>query len=254
MSAGQFIWHELLARDVVGAKRFYAQLFGWKAHTHDVGELGSYDIFAEGDRQVAGIVPLKRRWVPSNWTPFVAVDHIGRAAKNAVFFGGNITSGPVKIPGAGEILSIIDDQGAAITLLKPDDPRAFPPARLRVGSFCNHVLNTRDIKQADEFYNRLLGWKLKMVDVGLPKKALVFVHDRVRVATLHRLAEDAPQPNHWLCGIGVKNLPAAHQRAVQLGASSISPPRRAGKLGAMDVLNDPSGAAFCLYEPAPTRR
>ncbi len=250
MAAGHFIWHELLSKDVEAAKRFYGQLFGWKTSAFDLGLHGEYVLFLDGDRPAAGMVALKNRWAPSNWTPYVYCADIERAAKETVFWGGDITGGPVEIPGVGVVLMIHDNQGAALTLLKPDDPRKYPPAKLRVGGFCNHVLNARDIKRADEFYGRLLGWKLKMVDVGLPKKAMVFVHDRSRVATLHRLAEDANEPNSWLCGVGVKGLPGAHQRAVGMGAVSLAPPRRGGKLGAMNALRDPTGAVFAMYEPA----
>lgn len=254
MAAGHFIWHELLTRDVQAAKKFYGQLLGWKASSFAIGDLGDYTIFMDGDRPAGGIVELRNRWAPANWTPYVRCDDIARAAKDAVFWGGNITGGPVKVPGAGEVLMIVDNQGAALTLMRPEDPKKYPPAKLRVGAFCNHVLNARDIKRADDFYNKLLGWKLKMVDVGLPKKAMVFVHERTRVATLHRLAEDADEPNSWLCGVGVKGLPGVHQRAVGMGARSLVPPRRGGKLGAMDVLSDPTGAVFSLYEPATSRR
>lgn len=254
MAVGHFIWHELLSKDVEAAKRFYGQLFGWKTTSFDLGLHGQYTLFLDGDRPAAGMASLTHRWVPSNWTPYVYCDDIERAAKAAVFWGGDITGGPLRIPGAGEVLMISDNQGAAITLLHPDDPKKYPPAKLRVGGFCNHVLNARDIKRAGDFYAKLFGWKLKMVDVGLPKKAMVFVHDKTRVATLNRLAEDAHEPNSWVCGVGVKALPAAHQRAIAVGGTSLAPPRRAGKLGATSVLRDPSGAAFCLYEPAGARR
>ena len=249
MGRGRFIWHELLTRDIPAAKAFYGRLFGWKMRTVEVPELGPYTLVHDGDREALGICDLREAREPE-WIPSVWVDSIPEAAKATVFWGGDIRAGPANVAGIGEILMVRDPFGAQLTLCDPDPNTPARPDRTRVGSMFHHVLVTRDLERAETFYGKLLGWKLKMVEIAPGKKLPIFTLDRGRIAAIHLLGEGEEAPCYWVCGVGVKNLPTAHQRAVQLGATSIVPPTRFGKLGSTDLLIDPVDAIVSLFEPA----
>ena len=49
---GEFCWNELTTTDSAGAFQFYSQLFGWKIlEEMDMGPLGKYRIFGQGDQR-----------------------------------------------------------------------------------------------------------------------------------------------------------------------------------------------------------
>lgn len=248
---GRFIWHELLTRDIPGAKSFYGRLFGWKTRETEIPDLGPYTVVHDGDREACGIVHLRQMSEPVRWMPSVWVDDVPGAAKATVFWGGDIRGGPFDVPGLGEILMIRDPNGAELTLVRPDPTTPARADRVRVGSMCHHVLVTLDLDKAKNFYEHLLGWKMKLVEIAPNRKIPIFLVERTRVASMHVLAKPEDGICQWVSGIGVKNLPAAHTKAVQLGAQSLVPPTRFGKLGATDLLVDPTGAPLALFEPAP---
>jgi predicted enzyme related to lactoylglutathione lyase len=254
MGRGRFIWHELLTRDLPAAKAFYGRMFGWRTRQEVLGEFGPYTVVHDGDRESIGMVELHESRQPIRWMPSVEVDSIAAAAKAAVFWGGDIRAGPIEVPRIGEVLMIVDNGGATMTLVRPEPSAPAPPIRMRVGSICHHVLVVRDLERTATFYDRLLGWKLKYVEISAEKKVPIFTLDRQRVASVAIIPKGQEGGGYWVCGIGVKNLPAAHQKAVQLGATSVVPPTRFGKLGSTNLLVDPCGATVSLYEPAPKKK
>ena len=68
----RFVWHQLMTRDVPGAKKFYSKLVGWKTmlRLRSVAHRGHADVgLVAGHRRYSGDLP---RDVPSHW-----VQHIG---------------------------------------------------------------------------------------------------------------------------------------------------------------------------------
>src|SRR6201996_2492885 len=52
---GDFTWHELATTDLDAALSFYSELFGWaKGATHDMGEMGTYQIISFEGADVGG--------------------------------------------------------------------------------------------------------------------------------------------------------------------------------------------------------
>src|SRR6187399_2003989 len=74
---GAVAWHELVTTDVDAAKRFYSDVFGWRADTHDMPNMaGGYTEVHLGDKTVGGIMakpPMMPAEVPSHWTVYIAV-------------------------------------------------------------------------------------------------------------------------------------------------------------------------------------
>jgi uncharacterized protein len=64
-TAGHFGWHELYTDDIEKAFAFYAALFGWrKDEALDMGPMGTYQLFAIGERVCGGVMTkrdLRRR-------------------------------------------------------------------------------------------------------------------------------------------------------------------------------------------------
>ena len=54
---GSFVWHDLLTRDVAGARRFYGELLGWRFEDTKRGDR-PYVIARAGAAPVGGIVDV----------------------------------------------------------------------------------------------------------------------------------------------------------------------------------------------------
>ncbi len=118
---GTIGWHELYTTDLEGGFEFYNKLFGWsKVSDMDMGPMGTYRIFDEGDHKPMGDggMMLKAPYVPvSSWTFYFIVDSIKAAIERVKSGGGKITNGPVQVPGGGWIIQAEDPQGAIFSLV-----------------------------------------------------------------------------------------------------------------------------------------
>ena len=114
---GQVGWHELLAADWPSAFEFYSALFKWqKAGTVDIGALGTYQLFAAGERVLGGMFnkppPVPRPF----WLYYFNVGAIDAASKRVTADGGRIINGPMQVPGGKWIVQCTDPQGAMFAL------------------------------------------------------------------------------------------------------------------------------------------
>src|SRR4051812_44786828 len=50
-NTGRFTWHELMTTDPAAAARFYAEVLGWSVQEVDMGPMGTYRLFKQGDKQ-----------------------------------------------------------------------------------------------------------------------------------------------------------------------------------------------------------
>jgi predicted enzyme related to lactoylglutathione lyase len=112
--SAQFIWFDLAVDDSGKAREFYTELFGWP-----VGPgMGSYQgWFSDGDQPWAGITPATPA-TAGRWVPYVVVEDLDTAAKQAVALGGTVVADKTVGP-AGTSVTIADPGGAVIALFKP---------------------------------------------------------------------------------------------------------------------------------------
>jgi predicted enzyme related to lactoylglutathione lyase len=110
---GLVCWHELCANDLEAAFEFYADLFGWtKAGSHDMGAMGSYQMFAAvGTAAVGGIMTTPPNMPTPFWLYYISVDAVQAAVARVTEAGGTVVHGPAQVPG-GWIAQCLDPQGA----------------------------------------------------------------------------------------------------------------------------------------------
>jgi predicted enzyme related to lactoylglutathione lyase len=111
-----FVWFDLATTsgDGVGVRDFYAQLFGW---TIGPG-MGDYQGFVtDGEQTWAGILPADAASA-GRWIPYIVVDDLDAAAKQAVALGGRIVRDKTVGP-AGASIVVTDPGGAAVALFTP---------------------------------------------------------------------------------------------------------------------------------------
>jgi len=113
-------WFELMSRDVDADGPFYEHLFGWTRASRDMGPMGSYTVFLDGERQAAGMMalPAEAGPAPSHWMPYIAVEDCDAAAARVAEHGGRLYAPPQDIPGVGRFAVAADPAGAVISLIR----------------------------------------------------------------------------------------------------------------------------------------
>ena len=118
---GTIGWHELNTTDLEAGFDFYNKLFGWtKVNDMDMGPMGVYRIFDEGDHKQMGDggMMTKAPNIPvSCWNFYFSVDSIGRAIESVKAGGGKVLNGPMQVPGGAWIINGQDPQGAMFSLV-----------------------------------------------------------------------------------------------------------------------------------------
>jgi predicted enzyme related to lactoylglutathione lyase len=119
------------------------------------------------------------------------------------------------------------------------------------GSFCWIELGTTDQKAAKEFYGSLFGWKADDMPIGENDFYTMFkLGDRTAAAGYTLRAEERSHgvPPHWNLYVAVESADASAKRAAEAGGKVLAPPFDVYDAGRMAVIQDPTGAAFCIWQ------
>jgi predicted enzyme related to lactoylglutathione lyase len=113
-------WHELYAGEWQSAFDFYAGQFGWtKSDAMDMGEMGTYQLFAVNGEQTGGMMTKPANIPVPVWLFYFNVDAVDAAAKRVTDNGGQVIMGPMEVPGGSWVLQASDPQGAMFALAAP---------------------------------------------------------------------------------------------------------------------------------------
>ncbi|SMO95183.1 VOC family protein [Paracoccus laeviglucosivorans] len=114
-------WIELMSTDPAAGFDFYSELFGWtKSDAVDMGEMGTYQVFAWQGTQIGGMMGLGMSPV-SCWLPYFGVNGVTEAIERIKAAGGEILHGPVEVPGPAYIAFARDPQGAHFSVVGPKE-------------------------------------------------------------------------------------------------------------------------------------
>jgi uncharacterized protein len=115
-----------------------------------------------------------------------------------------------------------------------------------------YELMTTDMKSAEAFYDKVVGWTSAPFD-GSPQPYTMFFRSKeVPVAGVLDTPEGVNAPPFWAMYVGVPNLEEGAARITRLGGREHSPVIDVPGVGRMQMMADPQGAAFYIYEPAST--
>ena len=120
------------------------------------------------------------------------------------------------------------------------------------GTFCWPELATTDSKAGVAFYRALLGWDVNEQPIGPSETYSMFLLRGKEVAAAYTMRPEERQsgaPPHWNLYVTVANVDETVKRAEGLGAKALTPPFDVMDAGRMAVLQDPTGAAFCMWQP-----
>lgn len=117
---GRVGWHELYTTDWQAATDFYASQFGWtKDQSMEMGEMGTYQVFAVDGKQTGGIMNKPPQVPVPAWLFYFNVDDINAATERVKAAGGTVMFGPMEVPGGSWIIQAQDPQGAVFALMRP---------------------------------------------------------------------------------------------------------------------------------------
>ena len=246
---GRFVWHQLMTRDVPGAKKFYSKLASWKTMPWPLDP--AYTVCHADVGPVAGITempPGLPAEVPPHWLQYIGTRDVDGTADAAVRAGGSIVKAPVDMPGAGRYAVLQDPQGAAFAIIDPENARpeaAGPPA---LGTFSWHELATTDNEAAFAFYSALFGWDpMQRMDMGANGIYLIFGQNGAQRGGIYIKPAAMPGPANWLPYVTVPNADKGFALATSLGARQAVAPMDVPGGSRIAVIFDPAGAAFAVH-------
>jgi len=115
-----------------------------------------------------------------------------------------------------------------------------------------YELMTTDAKAAEAFYDTVVGWTSEPF-TGAAQPYTVFSRSaKTPVAGLMTLPKEMKAPPFWAMYVGVPNLEAALADVTKRGGRECSPVIDVAGVGRMQMVQDPQGAAFYLFQPAST--
>lgn len=243
MSAGRFVWRELVSPHI--ATDFYTQLFGWTAKEVDMGGM-AYTLFHDPTlgEDVAGAMKPMMEGVPPHWFCYVTVTDL-EAAKAAILAqGGAVLTPTMAAEGVGTWFVAQDRAGATFAPFIGAQPGSTPDRRPPLGTFCWSELMTNDLDRAVPFYTAVFGWSAAPMG-----PVTVLSTGEVQRASVHPYPPGTTgMPDQWLNYVAVADTDAAFAKAVALGARVIVPPSDMGEMGRFAVITDPGGAGLALWQ------
>jgi len=114
------VWNELGTNDPQKAGEFYSNVFGWTRQKFPDSPI-DYTLFNNEDKGIGGMYEITPEMgpIPPHWLVYFAVDDCDAKVQKATELGANVMKPAEDIPGIGRFAILIDPQGAAFALLKP---------------------------------------------------------------------------------------------------------------------------------------
>ncbi|MEH3040449.1 MAG: VOC family protein [Sphingomonas paucimobilis] len=251
---GDFIWYELLTRDVDAAAAFYADVVGWQVQ--DSGMPGmDYRLFVAPDgAMIGGLTAMQPGMPASTWLGYVAVDDVDAATARYVAAGGTQHMPPTSIPGVGRLAMLTDPHCAALYLMRSESDEAstaFQPAdRAAPGHFVWNQLMAPDQDRAIAFYIDQFGWRQEgSMPMGAFGDYKFLLSGDVAIGAAMGMVPGGQAG--WQYSTMVADIDTAATRIVAGGGQVLQGPDQIPGGSFSVVASDPMGARFGLVGPRP---
>lgn len=119
------------------------------------------------------------------------------------------------------------------------------------GSFCWIELATSDQDAAKKFYSSLFGWSVNDTPMGPSEVYTIFRLDGRDAAAAYTQQKEEREQHvspHWNLYIAAANVDDAASKAARLGGQILAPAFDVMDAGRMAVVQDPTGAVFCMWQ------
>jgi predicted enzyme related to lactoylglutathione lyase len=248
---GTPIWYELMTKDPMAARRFYAAVVGWKIdESAPPGSTMDYRMISAGDGLVGGVFKLTdemcRHGAAPCWMMYLGVDDVDACAAAITAAGGAVPMPAFDIPDVGRIAMVSDPQGATFYVMRgtsDENSTACEPDRAGHGAW--HELHATDGAKVVDFYATQFGWKkgqgMDMGPEGIYQLMAIDGRDLCGIMTDTRF----PRPA-WLVYFRVDGIDRAAGRIKEAGGQVINGPMEVPGGGWIVNGIDPEGAMFAL--------
>lgn len=246
-------WIDLMTTDVAGARRFYADLFGWEYETGDDEKYGGYVTATKDGRPVAGMMKKdgSQAGTPDAWSTYLRVDDAAATAKAVEASGGQVYVPPMDVPGQGHMAIFGDATGAAVGVWQPREMLGYELVA-EPGAAAWHELHAKDYDAAVRFYKDVLGWEAEVLSDTPEFRYTTMGSGMTAQAGIMDASGYLPEniPSHWLVYFAVEDTDATVKRATAMGAVLQDGPSDSD-FGRVAQLADPTGAVFRIIQPMP---
>lgn len=251
---GKFVWYEVIAKNTEPVRAFYREVLGWRVEPFSMNGTNYTMIYAGAtpDSMIGGFKQPRTDRESSRWISYVSVVDVDSAARIAAASGGKVVEPPTDVQDIGRMAGITDPQGAEMYLYKGDkgDPPDPPDGRTPTGRFFWNELHTREPEKALAFYEKVVGFTHRSMDMGPGGTYHILSKGGVdRGGVTSHLP--AGVPPHWLPYVHVDDVDDVITRARKLGAKIPMAPEDIPGVGRFSILADPSGAALAIMKPSP---
>jgi predicted enzyme related to lactoylglutathione lyase len=113
-----------------------------------------------------------------------------------------------------------------------------------------YELMTSDMTAAEAFYRTVVGWKTSPFEGAAQPYTMFNRSGDVPVAGVMTKPDEVKAPPFWAMYVGVPKLEEAASHIKRLGGSAHTEVIEIPTVGRMQMMTDPQGAAFYIYEPA----
>lgn len=244
---GMFSWADL-ATDVMGAKGFYGELFGWKFEDYPAGNESTYTMARRDGRDVGGLsgmMPgMREQGIPPHWTAYFSVEDVNVRASKVEALGGKLVLPPMDVMDVGRMCIIEDPTGAKAALWQERGHKGAG-VKNEPGSLAWVELMTQDTTKAQAFYTQLLGWTPNTRQMG-PIQYTSFLVGETFTAGM--MKAESGMPSSWLVYFAVEDCDKSVEQASRLRAQVKVPAEDIPGVGRFSVLQDPQGAFFGLIQ------
>lgn len=242
---GKFVWFDLFSTDMTTSSNFYEALFGWRIERTNSDVARVKTIHYRG-RAIANLIGREADSGKARWLPYMSVKDVDSSLRQAEDLGGTIYKPAKELPNRGRIGIALDPQQAVFAMVAssigdPVDDK--PEANRWLGS----ELWTTDADGAGEFYSKLAGYTVKLVEVHKKVQYRVLTSQGCRRGGIVSLPWRHATPE-WIPYIGVNDVLGTTIKAQKLGGKLLLAPDMSVKQGRVAIIEDPVGAVFGIQQ------
>ena len=249
--AGTFSWADLATSDQEAAKEFYAGLFGWDYDDRPIGGGAVYTMCLLDGREVAAITAQSEQergqGIPPHWNSYITAHGVDDQAPRVTELNGNLIAPPFDVLDAGRMALAADPTGAVFALWEPRDNIGAGLVNAP-GALAWNELATTDVEAAKQFYADLFGWTYEELGGDTPMTYWVIRNGDRTNGGIRALSQfEQGSPPFWFPYFGAGSCDQSGAQAEKLGGKVLMQTTPLPQ-GAFNVIADPQGAAFALFE------
>ena len=250
---GMFSWTDLATPDADGSKKFYTELLELESTDIPMGNEIFYTMLSKGGKFSCALyaMPEEMKQMTGGramWQTYFTVASADKTAARIKELGGADVQGPFDVSTSGRMAFAKDPTGAVFAIWQPKDmigAQVFGEP----GAPTWTELYTHDTEAAEQFYSGLFGWSANKTASADGGEYIEYKLDGQSAAGMMAIREEwGEMPAHWSIYFAVTDIDAALEKAMGLGAKTVTPMLELEHVGRFVYLQDPQGGHFTIIQ------